>query len=144
MALTKSELIERIADRQNQLSPKDVELAVKTLIEQMADSLAGGGRIEIRGFGSFPSIFVRPVWDATPRPVPASSCTANMFPTSNPVKSCASALTIHCMKKVVKVLIMAQAAIRLPLTKPRLLLPPGTDLASKEGTLRCETCTGFW
>jgi hypothetical protein len=41
------------------------------------------------------------------------------------------------------VLIMAQAAIRLLLTK-RLLLPPGTDLASKEGTLRCETCTGFW
>ncbi len=37
MALTKSELIERIADRQAQLSPKDVELAVKTLIEQMAE-----------------------------------------------------------------------------------------------------------
>ena len=60
MALTKSELIERIADRQTQLSPKDVELAVKTLIEQMADSLAGGGRIEIRGFGSFSLHFRAP------------------------------------------------------------------------------------
>ena len=53
MALTKSELIERITDRQLQLSPRDVELAVKTLIETMADTLSDGGRIEIRGFGSF-------------------------------------------------------------------------------------------
>ncbi len=51
--MTKSELIERIAARQNQLSAKDVELAVKTLIEQMSETLAAGHRIEIRGFGSF-------------------------------------------------------------------------------------------
>ncbi len=51
--MTKSELIERIAARQNQLSAKDVELAVKTLIEQMSETLAAGNRIEIRGFGSF-------------------------------------------------------------------------------------------
>lgn len=60
MALTKSELIERITARQSQLSPKDVELAVKTLIEQMADTLANGGRIEIRGFGSFSLHFRAP------------------------------------------------------------------------------------
>ncbi len=51
--MTKSELIETIAARQNQLSAKDVELAVKTLIEQMSETLATGERIEIRGFGSF-------------------------------------------------------------------------------------------
>ena len=51
--MTKSELIERIAARQTQLSAKDVELAVKTLIEQMSETLAAGHRIEIRGFGSF-------------------------------------------------------------------------------------------
>lgn len=51
--MTKSELIERIAHKQNQLSPKDVELAVKTLLEYMSYKLAGGHRIEIRGFGSF-------------------------------------------------------------------------------------------
>ncbi len=51
--MTKSELIERISDRQPQLSPKDVELAVKTILEQMSDALADGQRIEIRGFGSF-------------------------------------------------------------------------------------------
>ena len=53
VALTKSELIERIASRQFQLSTRDVELSVKTLIETMADTLAEGGRVEIRGFGSF-------------------------------------------------------------------------------------------
>jgi len=51
--MTKSELIERIAARQSQLSAKDVELAVKTIIEQMSQTLAAGDRIEIRGFGSF-------------------------------------------------------------------------------------------
>ena len=51
--MTKSELIERIATQQKQLSPKDVELAIKMIIEYMAQSLALGERIEIRGFGSF-------------------------------------------------------------------------------------------
>lgn len=51
--MTKSELIERIAERQDQLSPKDIELAVKLIIEYMSQSLASGERIEIRGFGSF-------------------------------------------------------------------------------------------
>ena len=53
MAVTKSELIERIAETQSQLSPKDVELAVKLMVEEMSSNLANGGRIEIRGFGSF-------------------------------------------------------------------------------------------
>ncbi|KGE03321.1 Integration host factor beta subunit [Pseudohaliea rubra DSM 19751] len=51
--MTKSELIEAISARQSQLSTKDVELAVKTILEHMSESLACGGRIEIRGFGSF-------------------------------------------------------------------------------------------
>jgi len=51
--MTKSELIERLAHKFNQVPYKDVELAVKALIEQMAQSLAAGKRIEIRGFGSF-------------------------------------------------------------------------------------------
>ena len=51
--MTKSELIERIATVQTQLSAKDVELAIKTMLDHMADALAEGDRIEIRGFGSF-------------------------------------------------------------------------------------------
>ncbi|TCS39980.1 integration host factor subunit beta [Reinekea marinisedimentorum] len=51
--MTKSELIERIVDRQGQLSVRDVELAIKTMLDHMAQALAEGERIEIRGFGSF-------------------------------------------------------------------------------------------
>ena len=51
--MTKSELIEKIAAIQNQLSAKDVELAVKMILDHMAEALSTGERIEIRGFGSF-------------------------------------------------------------------------------------------
>lgn len=51
--MTKSELIEKIAAVQSQLSSKDVELAVKMILDHMAEALATGERIEIRGFGSF-------------------------------------------------------------------------------------------
>ncbi len=57
--MTKSELIEVLARKQTQLAYKDVELAVKTMLEHMAQSLANGERIEIRGFGSF-SLHYRP------------------------------------------------------------------------------------
>lgn len=52
-SMTKSELIEKIAAVQIQLSAKDVELAVKMMLDHMAEALAEGDRIEIRGFGSF-------------------------------------------------------------------------------------------
>ncbi len=51
--MTKSELIEHLAEHQDQLSAKDVELAVKLMLEHMSQVLAAGERIEIRGFGSF-------------------------------------------------------------------------------------------
>lgn len=57
--MTKSELIEVLAHKQQHLPYKDVEIAVKMLIEQMSDSLSRGKRIEIRGFGSF-SLHFRP------------------------------------------------------------------------------------
>ena len=57
--MTKSEMIDMLARKQSQLPYKDVELAVKTILEHMAQSLATGDRIEIRGFGSF-SLHYRP------------------------------------------------------------------------------------
>ena len=57
--MTKSELIEALALRQVHLKSDDVDLAVKTLLEQMSGALSGGERIEIRGFGSF-SLHFRP------------------------------------------------------------------------------------
>ena len=57
--MTKSELIETLTQRQSHLKADDVDLAVKTLLDQMGDALANGERIEIRGFGSF-SLHFRP------------------------------------------------------------------------------------
>ncbi|PWV59492.1 integration host factor subunit beta [Plasticicumulans acidivorans] len=57
--MTKSELIELLARKQSHLAYKEVENAVKTMIEQMSQALSSGDRIEIRGFGSF-SLHFRP------------------------------------------------------------------------------------
>lgn len=51
--MTKSEVIEKIAEKQLHLPVKDVELSIKQILTLMSDSLANGERIEIRGFGSF-------------------------------------------------------------------------------------------
>ena len=51
--MTKSDLIERLSAKYQHLSAKDVEVAIREILEQMADTLQSGDRIEIRGFGSF-------------------------------------------------------------------------------------------
>jgi integration host factor subunit beta len=53
ISMTRAELIERLAAQQPHLSAEDVELAVKTIIDQMSEALVHGERIEIRGFGAF-------------------------------------------------------------------------------------------
>ncbi len=57
--MTKSELIETLVKKQPHLALKDVELAIKCIIEKMNQALSSGERIEIRGFGSF-SLHKRP------------------------------------------------------------------------------------
>jgi integration host factor subunit beta len=52
-AITRSELVENLAEQFPQLLPRDVELAVKTLLDTMTQALAEGKRIELRGVGSF-------------------------------------------------------------------------------------------
>ena len=51
--MTKSELIDKIAAKQDHLPPRDVELAVKMILERMTQALVQNRRIEVRGFGSF-------------------------------------------------------------------------------------------
>ena len=58
--MTKSELIERLETEQRHLSGRDVESAVKAMVEHMREALARGERIEIRGFGSFSLHFRAP------------------------------------------------------------------------------------
>lgn len=51
--MTKSDLIERLSAKYMHLSARDVESAIREILEQMAMTLQSGERIEIRGFGSF-------------------------------------------------------------------------------------------
>ena len=57
--MTKSKLINHLANRFTQLVHKDAELSVKSIIDAMSLALAKKHRIEIRGFGSF-SVNYRP------------------------------------------------------------------------------------
>lgn len=57
--MTRSDLVAQLAERFGQLTHRDTEFAVKTMLDAMSDALARGHRIEIRGFGSF-SINRRP------------------------------------------------------------------------------------
>lgn len=57
--MTKSELIDILAAEQDHLAYKDVDEAVRKILERMSGALASGERIEIRGFGSF-SLHYRP------------------------------------------------------------------------------------
>jgi integration host factor subunit beta len=51
--MTRSELIDALFNDIKPLSLSDSELAVKTIFEAIADALAKGHRVEVRGFGSF-------------------------------------------------------------------------------------------
>ena len=65
--MTKSELIEKIAISQDQLPPRDVEQAVRMILERMANALVSKKRIEIRGFGSFSLHYRAPRTGRNPR-----------------------------------------------------------------------------
>ncbi|HLE09232.1 MAG TPA: integration host factor subunit beta [Thermodesulfobacteriota bacterium] len=51
--MTRSELIEEVASKAANFTKKDVEMIISTLFQSIAESLSKGGKIEIRGFGSF-------------------------------------------------------------------------------------------
>lgn len=84
--MTKSELIEILARKQSHLPTKDVELAVKSLLEQMSNALADGRRIEIRGFGSFSLHFRPPRMGRNPKTGEAVALSGKYVPHFKPGK----------------------------------------------------------
>lgn len=60
MAVVKSELISRVSNKMLNLPYKDVEYGVNQILGCMTDALTSGGRIEIRGFGSFSLHYLPP------------------------------------------------------------------------------------
>ena len=84
--MTKSELIEALAEQLTHLAFKDVELAVNCVIEQMSETLSAGERIEIRGFGSFSLHHRAPRMGRNPKTGEAVSLTAKYVPHFKPGK----------------------------------------------------------
>jgi len=84
--MTKSELIEKIALRLDQLPVKDVELAVKVMLDSMSDVLSRGERIEIRGFGSFSLHYRAPRTGRNPKTGDAVELAGKFVPHFKPGK----------------------------------------------------------
>ncbi|OIQ87616.1 integration host factor subunit beta [mine drainage metagenome] len=57
--MTRSDLVDQLAERFPQLTHRDAELAVKTILDALSEALENSHRVEIRGFGSF-SVSHRP------------------------------------------------------------------------------------
>lgn len=51
--MTKSELVEIIAEKQGGITRREAEVVVNTILSVIGDALASGGHVELRGFGSF-------------------------------------------------------------------------------------------
>jgi integration host factor subunit beta len=51
--MTKSELIQKIAELNPHLYHRDVERIVSTILEEICEALVAGDRVELRGFGAF-------------------------------------------------------------------------------------------
>jgi integration host factor subunit beta len=51
--MTKSQLILRLAELNPHLYQRDVERIVSTIFDEIANALALGDRVELRGFGAF-------------------------------------------------------------------------------------------
>ena len=93
--MTKSELIEILSRKRSDLLYKGVEQAVKTLLEQMSESLSSGERIEIRGFGSFSLHFRPPRVGRNPKTGDAVTLTGKYVPHFKPGKELRERVNEH-------------------------------------------------
>ena len=85
-SMTKSDLVKVLSKNQRYLAPKDVEIAVRSLINILSDSLSSGERIEIRGFGSFNLHFHPPRIGRNPRTGESVKISGKYIPRFKPSK----------------------------------------------------------
>jgi nucleoid DNA-binding protein len=91
--MTRSDLVEELAARFAQLTHRDAEFAVKTILDAMSDALERGHRIEIRGFGSFSINRRPPRIGRNPAVVKALPFLKSAFPISSQARPCAKKST---------------------------------------------------
>jgi integration host factor subunit beta len=114
--MTKSELIETIADR-TKITKSRAELVVNCIFDTMATALQSGQGIEIRGFGSFTIRHYKPYTGRNPR-------------TNKPVPVGPKKLPFFKVGKDLKDLVNSRANIPLPAETDE---PDETDLDNDEG-----------
>jgi len=85
-SITKSDLVKILSRNQNYLATRDIDLAVKSLLNMMTNSLSSGERIEIRGFGSFNLQYHQPRRGRNPRTGEAVNVSGKYVPYFRPGK----------------------------------------------------------
>ena len=96
--MTRSDLVEELASQFNQLTQRDAETAVKSILDAMNDALVRGHRIEIRGFGSFTVNRRAPRQGRNPRSGASVAVPESGFHTSNRARRCVKPLTKVCLR----------------------------------------------
>lgn len=94
-SMTKSELIETISRKRSDIPYKDIELAVKAMLEQISAYLAQGERIEIRGFGSFALHFRPPRIGRNPKTGESVTLSGKYVPHFKPGKELRERVDSH-------------------------------------------------
>lgn len=93
--MTRSDLVEALAERFDQLTHRDAEVAVKTLLDAVGDALVRGHRIEVRGFGSFSVTHRAPRMGRNPRTGEAVAIPPKRVPHFKPGKALREAVDRH-------------------------------------------------
>jgi len=84
--MTKSELVEIIAEAYGEITRREAEVAVNTVFTAIADALAAGERVELRGFGSFTTRQRRPRIGRNPKTGDSVTVPAKVVPHFKPGK----------------------------------------------------------
>ncbi len=84
--MNRSELIQKLAEIFPALTLKDIDLTVRTLLDELSRALANGGRAEIRGFGSFTLNYRPPRKGRNPKSGASVSIPAKYVPHFKPGK----------------------------------------------------------
>lgn len=122
--MTRSDLVNLLAERFGQLTHRDTELAVKTMLDAMTDALGRGHRIEIRGFGSFSVNRRPPRVGRNPRSGERVVIPEKLVPHFKPGKALREAVDIRPLQVGT-----AQAGASLPSPIPAVDAQPGSPRA---------------
>lgn len=105
--MTRSDLVEELAARFSQLTQRDAEFAVKTILDAISDTLVHGNRIEIRGFGSFSVNHRPPRMGRNPRSGESVAIPEKRVPHFKPGKALREAVEAKTLDELPKVNISA-------------------------------------